>query len=706
MLIEGISCNGCCRKIEAALAKVPGLASAELNYATHLLRVSWRAGDSSLAAVTGAIEALGFEALVRPAGGRLSPDHGRRRSLLVRLGVSAALAMQIMALSLALYFGDALGIEPRFARFFEWCAFALTLPLLAFGSSTFFAGALRDLSARRVGMDVTVSLAIGLAFAASVAGVVGFTEHIYFDAVAMFTVFLLAARFIETDQRVRAIDTLERLAFEHPVIAHRLSEAGSLEDIAAPNVAVGDRLLVREGEIVPADGVVVSGAASLDESLLTGESTPVAKAIRDAVIGGTVNLDGVLEIRVSRTVADGTFAMVRRAAETLQAERPPIRRWADRVAAWFLTGILVLAAALTALGLTAGDPDWLSKVIAVLIVTCPCALSLATPAALTATAVALSRRGILVRRFAALERLTAATHLAFDKTGTLTTGALELAEVVPLRASFTAAEALNLAAGLEQGTNHPVARAFLKVADQPVACTGLTVVPGCGVRGRADGVDYRLGSPGWVGDGDSEAPRRRGMTIVLADARGPIARFRFGDPLRDEAPTVVAALARRFGITPMIVSGDQAGNVAGVAEEAGIALTAAGVSPEGKTVAVDEMAGTTAGAESVVVAVGDGVNDAPMFGRADVAVAMGGHAALASEIADMTIVGADLSRLPDVFAIAHRMRRVLAQNFVWAIGYNVTAIPAAALGYVPPWAAAIGMTASSVLVTLNAARIR
>jgi len=708
IMVEGISCNGCCRKIEKALSDLDGLTTMNLNYTTHLLSIGWDPHVTSVDRVLKAIESLGFEPLVRPTGQRLSADHGLRRALLVKFGVSAALGMQIMTLSLALYFGDAWGIEPEFERFFEWCAFALTLPILAVGSSVFFAGAVRDLTARRIGMDVTVSLAIVLAFAASVAGLAGLAQHIYFDAVAMFTVFLLGARFIETDQRVRAIDTLERLAFEHPVVAHRLTETGTVEDVRASALGVGDRIVVREGEIVPADGIVRTGTASLDESLLTGESTPVPKGPRDAVIGGTLTLDGVLEVDVARTVDDGTFAMVRRAAETLQAERPPIRAFADRVAAWFLTGILTLAVALTALGLATGDPDWLTKVIAVLIVTCPCALSLATPAALTATAVALSKRGIVVRRFAALERLTAATHVAFDKTGTLTTGALELERVEALRDGLEPAAALDLAAGLEQGTNHPVARAFARAAARPASCTDLEVLPGRGVAGRIGDVDYRLGSLAWLEPGaDGHAEPARGMTIVLADSAGPVARFRFSDPLRAEAPDVVARLTREFALTPSIISGDQAPNVEGVAREAGIALTAAGVSPAGKTEALERM--LTGGDEKtapVVVAVGDGVNDAPMFGRADVAVAMGGHAALASEIADMTVVGAHLERLPEVFRIARRMRRVLTQNFVWAIGYNVTAIPAAALGFVPPWLAAIGMTASSVLVTLNAARIR
>lgn len=718
IIVRGITCNGCCRRIEAEIGALRGVLEVNLNYTTHVLSVAIDTDEAAPRDVLQTLEALGFEGMLRPQDRPVRADQRERRGLLVRFAVSAALMVQIMMLTMALYFSASLGIEPAFEQLFEWGAAALTLPVLVVGSSVFFRGAAVSLRGGRVSMDVTVSLAMLVAFVASVSALFGLTEHIYFDALAMFTVFLLGARFIETDQRVNAIDTLERLVFEHPVTAHReCGEQGArLEDLAADQLRPGDRVRVREGEVLPADGVVLDGTASVDESLLTGESQPVYKTAGAAVIGGTLNLQGSLRVEVRKAVCDGTFARVRKAAEALQAERPPIRQWADRVAGWFLFCILILAGLLAALGLGLSWDNWLDRVIAVLIVTCPCALSLATPAALTATAVALSARGIIVRRLAALEFLTRATHVAFDKTGTLTSGQLALVAVTLSAHARTEGRTepaiLSAAAALEEGANHPVARALRRTAPEQIKAHCVELHPGLGVSGTVDGVRLRLGSQTFISgsacqdmqtsaaDTETEA----GILVLLADDRGVLAELRFSDPVRAEARSVVAALRAR-SMVPLIISGDRQHNADAVGAAVGIERALGGVSPTGKADCLAAILREDAPAKPLVVAVGDGVNDAPMFGCADVSVALGGHAALASEIADLTITGARLDRLPELFAIARRMRRVLYQNFAWAIGYNLVAVPAAALGWVPPWLAALGMTASSILVTLNAARI-
>lgn len=721
IIVRGITCNGCCRRIETAISALPGVMDSHLNYSTHVLSVTLDAQRAAPQDVLAALQGLGFEGLVRPNDRPVRSDVRARRGLLIRFAVSAALMAQIMMLSMALYFSASLGIDPAFERLFEWGSAALTVPVLAVGSSVFFRGALASLRGRRISMDVTVSLAMLVAFFASLAALAGVTEHIYFDAVAMFTVFLLGARFVETDQRVKAVDTLERLVFEHPVTAHRerSDEAAPLEDVAADRLHPGDRVRVREGEVLPADGVVLEGAASIDESLLTGESQPVQKGPGAAVIGGTLNLEGSLRVEVRRAVSDGTFARVRQAAEALQAERPPIRQWADRVAGWFLGVILLLAGSMAGLGQVLSWDDWLDRVIAVLIVTCPCALSLATPAALTATAVALSARGVIVRRLSALEFLTQATHVAFDKTGTLTSGRLSLAGMT--LSAHAAAQGLdktavcNAAAALEEGANHPVAQALRLASTRPQKAHFVEMHPGLGVSGTIDGKRLRLGSHAWIdaapleplSEGVGASVRAPGISVLLADDQGVLAEFSFSDPVRPESAAVVDAL-RAQHIEPLIISGDRQQNASAVAAEVGIARAVGGVSPTGKAECLAELVRQNGdgAAETLVVAVGDGVNDAPMFGCADVSVALGGHAALASEIADLTITGARLDRLPELFSIARRMRRVLHQNFAWAIGYNLLAVPVAAMGWVPPWLAALGMTASSMLVTLNAARIR
>ncbi|MGB5103232.1 MAG: heavy metal translocating P-type ATPase, partial [Steroidobacteraceae bacterium] len=497
-------------------------------------------------------------------------------------------------------------------------------------------------------------------------------------------------------------DALARLA---PVTARRV-RAGVVEDVQAVELAVGDELLVRTGEVFAADGTVVEGDGRVDESMLTGESAAIAKAPGARVHQGTQNLAAPLRVKVEavagNTVLSGIVALLERA----QAERPRLAKAADRAAAWFLGRILFGAALVFAVWWFVDPSRAFGATLAVLVVTCPCALSLATPAALAAATAALARRGVLVAHTDAIESLARATYVLWDKTGTLTKGLVRVEEVRPL-GHLAPAECLALAASLERMSEHPIAQAFLASGDAQGIATETRVVAGEGVEGRVAEELLRIGTRGFVnaivaGDATTTTPDDASgeSWVYLGSRRGLLAAFRLTDPVRAEAARCVATLAA-FGLASEIVSGDEAAAVARIAARCGIERHAARLSPESKLSRLK----TLQAAGEVVIAVGDGINDAPLLRGADVAIAMGRGSALAQTSADLILVRDSLEDLPATVELARRTQRVVRQNLTWSIVYNLAALPLAALGFVPPWLAAIGMSLSSVVVVLNAMRL-
>jgi Cu2+-exporting ATPase len=460
---------------------------------------------------------------------------------------------------------------------------------------------------------------------------------------------------------------------------------------------------------VPADGLVEQGVSQVDESLLTGESRPVAKVGGERLIAGTVNVDSPLVMRVDGLGQDTVLSGIVRLLDRAMAEKPALAQLADRVAGWFVLALLLIAAVTGMLWyfIEPARAFWIT--VAVLVVSCPCALSLATPAALTAATGSLTRLGLLTTRGHALETLARATHFIFDKTGTLTHGKMSLLEVVPLGA-LTRPQCLRLAAALEHASEHAIARALSAAVegdDQALAASETLNLPGSGVEGVIDGRRYRLGRPQFaaeLGGGampDAALLQRNGATTVaLADESGWLALFVLGDTLRPDAAELVAGLTRR-GKAVVLLSGDQEDAARQVARELGIQLVRAAMTPQGKLDYVRELQ-----CEGAVVAmVGDGVNDAPVLAAADVSIAMGGGTQVARASADMILLSEHLPHLLSGLDIAVRTQRIIRQNLAWAFAYNLLAIPLAALGYITPWMAGIGMSASSLLVVLNALRL-
>ena len=708
VLLEGLRCAACSWLADKALSLQSGVLDVSVNPATARARLVWEPEKVRLGDLLRVLEHVGLRP--HPLAGEPSEQLAllERRSALKRLAVAGFGSMQVMMFAVPLYFGAATGMDPAMREYMRLVSMLVSIPVALYSGWPFYQGAWLALRARSISMDVPVSLGIVLAFVASVWNALTGHGEVYFDSVTMFVFFLGLGRYIEMIARHRAGSVADALARLAPMTARRVRD-GVTEDVRAVEIAVGDELVVRSGEVFAADGVVVEGEGRVDESMLTGESNAIAKPPGAPVQQGTHNLAAPLRVRVTAVAGDTVLSGIVALLERAQAERPRLARAADRAAAWFLGRILVGAAIVFAVWWFVDPSRAFSATLAVLVVTCPCALSLATPTALAAATAALARRGVLVAHTDSIETLSKATHVLWDKTGTLTRGLVRVEDVRTIR-DIRVADALALAASLEQLSEHPIARAFAASGAASLRASEVEVHPGRGLEGVVDGQRLRIGTSSFVAalggaattvdSGSRDAADSSVSHVYLGDAQGLIAEFRLSDPLRSEARECITGLAA-LGLPSEIVSGDESTAVARIAERCGIATHSARLAPRDKL----ERLKTLQVAGEVVVAVGDGINDAPLLRGADVAVAMGRGSALAQTSADLILVRDSLEDLPRAVELARRTQRVIRQNLAWAIAYNVAALPLAALGFVPPWLAAIGMSLSSVVVVLNAMRL-
>ncbi len=703
LILENIVCAACIWLNERHIAALPGVLSVEINYATRRARVRWDNSRIQLSAILKAVSDIGY--IAHPFDpGRSDDIHRRERNTAIkRLAIAGLGMMQVMMYALPTYTATDMTDEIR--RLMGWASLVLTIPVVLYSAWPFFLGAWRDLRRRMLGMDVPVALGVGTAFLASVYSSFSGHGEIYYDSVTMFIFLLLTGRFLEMNARRRAGAAVEELVKLIPAATTRLPRwpARDEEQVPVARLAVGEHVLVRPGETLPADGVVVEGDSAVSEAMLTGESLPVSKTAGARVVGGSLNQASPLVIQIERLGADTRLASIVRLLDRAQSEKPRIGQLADRAAAWFV-GLLLFVTALVGAAWYVIDPGkalWI--VVSVLVVTCPCALGLATPAALTTATGRLTRLGLLTTRGHALETLARATDLVFDKTGTLTLGRLSVRRVVPLD-GHGAAEAGALAAALEAGSEHPIARALREQATATEPAHAIRNTPGRGVEGTIAGHVYRLGTPQFA-VGDAAPPvapdANDGASWILLAASGhPIAWFALADTPRPDTASALDAL-RAQGLRLHLLSGDAEAAVAATARQFGIADWHAGALPEAKLAYVKSLQ-----AEGRIVAmVGDGINDAPVLAGAQVSIAMGEGADVAQAAADMIMLGSRLATLSEGVALARKTQRIIRENLGWALGYNLIAIPAAALGHVTPWIAGIGMSASSLLVVLNALRL-
>jgi len=596
-----------------------------------------------------------------------------------------------MMLAFALYASDDYRMDPALVGFLRYCSLLVTLPVVVYSGGPIFRAALAQLRAGRPAMDVPVSLGIGAALAASIWNTFAGTGEVYYDAVTMFIFFLTTARFVELLSRHEVGTVTEALAWLLPARALRIA-GGRTSLVPVASLRPGDEILVNQGDPVAADGVIQDGESVFNEACLTGESAPVRRAVGALVTSGSINLGASVRVRVTATGEQTELAAVLRLLERSRQAKPRLLTLADRVARWFSVAVLAIAAVVSVLWLLIRPEVALANTVAVLVVACPCALSLAAPAVVAAANTALARLGLLPISATALEQLTAVRHVLLDKTGTLTTGRPGVTARV-LRAGEAEPGLLAIAAALERGSSHPVALAF-RIHESPgVQARDVRETTGQGVEGRIDGRHYRLGRAAFTGV--------EGEGIALADDEGPLAMFHLEDAVRADARDAVAALGE-LGLGVEIASGDATGAVAAVAGALGIDRWQARLTPAGKVARLEALqaAGTP------VLMVGDGVNDAPVLAAADVSVVLRSGSALAQTAGDLLLLDDAWSAVPRALGVARRARQILRQNLAWAAGYNLVAIPVAAFGWLPPWLAALGMSLSSVLVVLNARRVR
>jgi Cu2+-exporting ATPase len=613
--------------------------------------------------------------------------------------------MQIMMLAFPAYVATEGTLEWDQARLLNIASLVLTVPVLLFSSGPIFRAAWHGIAARQPGMDMPVALGIVVSFIASLHGTWSGGE-VYYEMISMFVFFILCGRYFEAKALAGTVDAADSLAQLLPRRAWRLA-GESREEVDPSVLAPGDLVAVPAGEAAPADATVESGVSEFDESLLTGETYPVPKSKGDVVLAGSINLASPVTARVERSPGEATVDVIRRQMERAASQKPRWALAADRIASHFVIAVVALAA-LGALAWMWIDPAralWVA--VATLVVTCPCALTLATPVAMTACVNALSRHGVMVTSGRALEALASATHLVFDKTGTLTTGRMHL-RAVEILGDLDRNACLWLAAALESALSHPVAHALVKArptdGPPPPAMAEIRAVAGAGVEARAGGRLIRVGSPAFCAEiagsafpspVDSSEP-----LAAMATAGRWLAAFHFEDALRPESRELVAR-ARDAGCEVVLLSGDRAAVVDRVADALGIATRVPGASPEDKARWVEELAAGGA----VVAMIGDGINDAPVLARAQVSIALASGAALAQSHADLVIANPSLLAIGEAITLARRTRHVIRQNIGWAIAYNAITLPLALGGLLTPWLASLGMSLSSLLVVANALRL-
>jgi P-type Cu2+ transporter len=693
LLTDGMRCAACAWLIDRALAREPGVTEVVANAVTGRIRLVWNPAQSRLSGILRRLVWLGYRPYL--AGGR-EEEAARRsetRRWLLRVGLAGIGTLQAMMFAEALYL-DPLHQMPAATRdFFRWLTFLIATPVVFYAGFPFLAGAWRELRERRAGLDVLVSSATLLAWGASTLETVRGGAQVWFDAAVMFVFLLLTARMIELRARRVAVARVDALARATPVLADRERADGGLEAVPVVQLAVGDAVRVAAGANVPADARLLDSAASFDESLLTGESQPVAHAPGDAVLAGSMPLDRSVRIAVTASGAATQLSALLRLVQRAQEHRPRVARVADRIATWFVLG-LSLVAIVTFMAWRAHDASRAFEVVlALLVISCPCALALAVPAALAAAHSRLSRLGILVCRPDALETLARIDTVVFDKTGTLSEGAWRIREVQVF--GVTQDEALHLAAALERSSLHPLASAF-RAHDDGREATLAAQQAGSGITAQVSGRELRLGVARFA------AGRADDGALWLGDGTAPLARFAMEESMRSDAAPALRHL-RSQGLSLHLLSGDGADAVARCVAF----LRSPFVSSVARQLPADKLEHVRAlqAQGHRVAMVGDGINDAPVLAGADVSIAVAGGAALAQRSADIVLLRPALDGIAAAIDTARRTRRIIRQNLAWAVGYNLVALPLAAAGMVVPWMAALAMVLSSLTVTLNALRL-
>ena len=708
VVIQGMHCAACAFTVEEALMSVPGVQSAEVNAATHRAKVVWSERQVKPSAWMAAIHKVGYGALPAADSSLRQARHEEGRRALWRWLVAGFCMMQVMMYAYPAYVAQEGDITPDMVFLLRWASWVLTLPVVLFSCGPFFSNALRDIRARQVSMDLPVALGMVITFLlSSVAtfepnGIFG--AEVYYDSLTMFVFFLLTGRWLELRVRDRTAGALEALMNRLPDSVERQLPNGDFERVAVRRVMVGDVIRVSPSESFPADGVILQGQTLTDEALLTGESHPQSRGEGDTVVAGSHNLSGIVTVRVVQ-VGEGTqFSQIVSLMENASLQKPRLAQLADRIAKPFLIGVLVLAVLSAVYWWPTNPGHALMIAVAVLVVTCPCALSLATPAAMLAAAGNLARHGVLVRNLQALESLAEIDTLIFDKTGTLTQDGQRITQVMTAE-GISPEYALRLAAALAKHSLHPLSRALVKAHDasgqgDALDAQDVNEMIGLGLEGQLDGL-LRLGSAKFCAPKTKGIPDKASLCQVhLCTENEWLASWQLSEDVRDDAVQTVQAL-KSLNIDVWLLSGDRPESAQHVAQEVGIAQAFGACTPQDKLSRMQ--AAQSQGAR--VAMVGDGLNDGPVLAGAHVSMAFGNAVPLAQSKSDLVLMGGSLLVVAQSVKLARHTLRVVKQNLVWAAVYNALCVPLAVVGLLPAWLAGLGMALSSLWVVLNSLRL-
>jgi Cu2+-exporting ATPase len=717
VVFEGMHCTACAINIEEALLAVPGVLSAQISAASHRGRIVWSAQTTKPSHWMKAVAKLGYTTL--PANDALANEMRRAdaRKMLWRLGVAGLCMMQVMMYATPVYLSDPQDMAPDMVQLLRWASWVLSLPVLFFSCTPFFATAWRDLRQQKISMDLPVAIGMLVTFGISTLGTFEpagtFGAEVYFDSFTMFVFFLLTGRWLELRLRDKTAGALEAVMNRLPDTVHRKTDTGAWAMTTLRHLKAMDVIQVRAGEAFAADGRIVSGATQVDEALLTGESRPLARALGSHVLAGSLNLTATVEVQVTGLGQQTQFGQMVKLMESASVSKPHMALLADRIAKPFLWGVLIAAALAAAWGWQQSPAHALMVAVSVLIVTCPCALSLATPAAMLSAAGALAKGGVLLRKLQALQTLASVDTVIFDKTGTLTNENFSL-DQISTREGVTTSQALHWAAALAHHSLHPVSRALVKAqsshgseslqleniqefAGQGVQATLRTFQAQTNTSQSKQVRELRLGSAVFCGLNDTKEDV---LHACLSDQEGWLATFELIETLRPEAEATLRAL-EQMGLHIQVLSGDGQASVNQLASRLGIQNAQGACSPEEK---LKQVKWAQSQGHRVAM-VGDGLNDGPVLAGADVSFALGQALPLAQSKADFVLMASDLKPLVATFMLSRKTLQIVKQNLVWAAVYNFACVPLAMLGCLPAWLAGLGMACSSLGVVINAMRL-
>tara|TARA_R110001583_G_scaffold195499_1_gene374351 strand:+ start:9374 stop:11773 length:2400 start_codon:yes stop_codon:yes gene_type:complete len=695
LTVEGITCAACAWLIEKQLRQLPGLLFINVNTTLHRVVIRWSKDQLKLSRILTEIQKIGYKAYPFQINQQEALYNQQAKSYLRRLGLAGIATMQVMMFAIALYSDFFSGMEEEFIQYFRWVSFILATPVLLYSAQPFYINAWRNLRNKTLGMDIPVSIALLGAYIASAYATIMTTGEVYFEAISMFTFLLLLGRLLELRARRKASETSSNLLRLLPSMA-TLIEEDNESLIPAKTLTVGQIILVKAGETIPIDGTILTGGSNIEESMLTGEHLPVHKTKQESVFAGTVNISSPLTIRIEKLAHHSLISDIIHLQNSAQQNKPRIEVITDLVSRYFV-GALLIIALFTYIGWSLIDPSqafWIT--LSVLVATCPCALSLATPTALTCATANLNKQGILIKQHHVLETVNKINHIVFDKTGTLTHGDFVLLSST-IYSHFTKQQCIDLASQLERVSEHPIALAFNKQQKESIQLDDVINMPGQGMQANYQGKTLKLGHAKFCGINNIIESKE--LVIYLTYEDTLIATFELGDTLRESA-SAISQYCQEKHITTSLLTGDISLKSEEVANLLKLDHVTKGVTPEGKLKHLQTLQQT-----QQVLMVGDGINDAPVLAGAHVSVALGSGTDIAKNSADVILLGEDLTKIATLYQTARKTTSIIKQNLGWAIGYNIIIVPLAITGHVPPYIAVIGMSFSSLIVVSNSLRL-